>query len=127
MVQKINVYEDIEGTEYPAGRRTRVLVGVDSPLQAEHYVVGTAMVHPGGGVPEHSHETEETYLIMSGTGIMTIEGEEVPVKADDVIHLKPWQPHELKNTGDTEMRTIFVYAPKMVVDHWAQEASGELK
>lgn len=127
MIHKINTYRDIEGTEYPAGRRTRVLVGVDSPLQAEHYVVGTASVHPGGGVPAHAHETEETYMILSGTGIMIIDGEEVPVQADDVIHLEPMQPHELRNTGGTEMKTIFVYAPKMVVDHWAQEARGELK
>ena len=127
MVNKINVYEDIEGTEYPAGRRTRVLVGVDSPLQSSQYVIGTAMVHPGGGVPEHEHETEETYLIMSGTGVMIIDGEEVPIKADDVIYLPPMQKHELKNTGDTEMKTIFVYAPAVVVDHWAQESRGELK
>lgn len=127
MVYKLNTFEDLEGIEYPAGRCTRVLVGVDSPLQAEHYVVGTAMVHPGGGVPGHAHETEETYLIMSGSGIMIIDGEEVAIKANDVVYLKPMQKHELKNTGDTEMRTIFVYAPKLVVDHWAKEASGELK
>lgn len=120
-IHKISIYQDIEGTEFPAGRRTRVLVGVDSPLQAEHYVVGTANVHPGGGVPEHAHETEETYIILSGTGEMIIDGEPVPIKSDDVIYLPPMQRHELKNTGDTEMRTIFVYAPKMVVEHWAQE------
>lgn len=125
-IHKISIYQDIEGTEFPAGRRTRVLVGVDSPLQAEHYVVGTANVHPGGGVPEHAHETEETYIILSGTGEMIIDGEPVPIKSDDVIYLPPMQRHELKNTGDTEMRTIFVYAPKMVVEHWEQESKGEL-
>lgn len=81
---------------------------------------------PGGGVPEHAHETEETYIILSGTGEMIIDGEPVPIKSDDVIYLPPMQRHELKNTGDTEMRTIFVYAPKMVVEHWAQESKGEL-
>lgn len=126
MVHKINTF-DIEGTEFPAGRRTRVLVGVDSPLQADNYVIGTAMVHPGGGVPEHAHETEETYLILSGTGVMVIDGKEVPIKADDVIYLPRMQRHELRNTGDTEMRTVFVYSPAEVVEHWAQEASGELK
>lgn len=127
MVHQLNIYQDIEGTEFPAGRRTRVLVGKDSPLQADRYVVGTADVHPGGGVPEHAHETEETYIILSGEGVMTIDGEDFPVKANDVIYLEPLQKHELRNTGTTEMRTFFVYAPKMVVDHWAQESRGELK
>lgn len=111
-IHKISIYQDIEGTEFPAGRRTRVLVGVDSPLQAEHYVVGTANVHPGGGVPEHAHETEETYIILSGTGEMIIDGEPVPIKSDDVIYLPPMQRHELKNTGDTEMRTILCTRPR---------------
>lgn len=127
MIHKLNIYRDVTGTEFPAGRRTRVLVGAGSPLQAEHYVVGTASVHPGGGVPEHAHETEETYLILSGTGEMVIDGERIPIQADDVIYLEPWQKHELKNTGETEMITVFVYAPKMVVEHWAQEAAGQLR
>ncbi|MBQ6365363.1 MAG: cupin domain-containing protein [Oscillospiraceae bacterium] len=126
-MRKLNIYKELEGTEFPAGRRTRVFVGADSPLQADRYVVGTADVHPGGGVPEHAHETEETYIILSGTGVMLVDGEEVPIGPNDVIYLEPMQPHELRNTGDTEMRTMFVYAPKMVVDHWAQETSGELK
>ena len=127
MVHKINVYEDIDGIEYPAGRCTRVLVGLDSALKSNNYVIGTSTVHPGGGVPEHAHETEETYLILSGEGIMIIDGKEVPIKADDVIYLPPMQRHELKNTGKHEMRTVFVYSPAIVVDHWAQEARGELK
>ncbi len=127
MIQKINTYKDVAGVEYPTGRRTRVLVGVDSPIQAKNYVVGMSEVHPGGGVPEHTHETEETYLILSGEGIMIIDGEEVPVKTGDVIYLMPMQQHELKNTGETEMKTVFVYSPAVVVDHWAQEARGELK
>lgn len=127
MSTKINIYEDIEGTEYPAGRRTRVLVGAGSPLEAENYVVGTSTVYPGGGVPCHSHEAEETYLILSGTGVITLDGKEIPVKENDVIYVPSMQSHELKNTGDEDMRTIFVYAPAGVAEHWAQEASGTLK
>ena len=50
-MEKINGLIDIEGTEFPAGRRTRVVVGVDSPLQAQHFVQGIVMIHTGGAVP----------------------------------------------------------------------------
>lgn len=126
-MELINGIMDIEGTEYPAGRRTRVVVGVDSPLQAEHFVQGIVMIHPGGAVPEHDHETEETYTILSGTGEMTVGDETKPVKENDVIYMKPFVKHGLVNTGKEEMKMMFVYAPKMVVEHWAQEESGELK
>ena len=127
-VHKLNVYEDIAGTVFPAGRHGRVIVGVDSPLQAEGYVVGTSdLFANGGAVPEHDHETEETYLILSGSGVMTVDGEAVPAKAGDAFYMQPWQKHGLVNTGDTVMRILYVYAPKMVVDHWAKETSGELK
>lgn len=125
-MEYINVL-DLEGTEFPAGRRTRVLVGVDSPLQAEHYVQGLTMIHPGGSIPEHDHDTEETYTILSGNGEMTVDGEVCQVKKYDVLHMKPWQKHGLKNMGDTEMEVMFVYAPKKVAEHWAQESSGELE
>lgn len=32
-IHKISIYQDIEGTEFPAGRRTRVLVGVTAPCR----------------------------------------------------------------------------------------------
>ena len=55
----INIYKDIEGTVFPAGRHTRVLVGVNSPLKADNYVIGTSTVFPGGSVPEaHVHAAE---------------------------------------------------------------------
>lgn len=125
-MEKINGLIDTEGTEFPAGRRTRVVVGVDSPLQAQHFVQGIVMIHPGGAVPEHDHETEETYTILSGTGEMMVDGEIQAVKENDVIYMKPFVTHGLKNTGTEEMKMMFVYAPKMVAAHWDQETKGEL-
>lgn len=128
MANKLNVYRDIPGTVFPAGRHGRVIVGVDSPLQAQGYVVGTSDLFPhGGAVPEHDHETEETYLILSGSGVMTVDGVPCPAEAGDAFQMKPWQKHGLVNTGAEVMRILYVYAPKMVVDHWAKEKSGELK
>ena len=42
----INV-ADVGGTEFPAGRRTRVLVGPDAPLEAERFVMGHVTIYPG--------------------------------------------------------------------------------
>ena len=63
----INV-ADVGGVEFPAGRRTRVLVGPDAPLEAERFVMGHVTIFPGGSVPIHSHEQEEVYFIIEGEG-----------------------------------------------------------
>ena len=122
----VNLY-DLEGIEYPAGRRSRVLVGDNGALQGEHFVQGYSIIYPGCGIPEHDHAAEETYFIYSGSGSITVDGETRPLKAGDIVLVPSGLPHRLFNDGDTDMHMMYVYAPKMVVDHWAKELSGELK
>ncbi|BAS28238.1 dimethylsulfonioproprionate lyase family protein [Limnochorda pilosa] len=118
--------QEIPGEEFPAGRRTRVLVGPNGPLEAEHFVEGYVSIHPGGKVPLHDHEQEEVYLVLSGRGEIQVGDEVEPVEGVTAIYLPPGKPHELRNTGEAEMVMVFVYAPKGVVSHWAQEREGEL-
>lgn len=118
---------DIPGQEFPAGRRTRVLVGPGSPVAAERFVLGYVTVHPGGAVPLHAHEQEEVYLVLSGRGMMRVGGEVEPVEPVTAVHIPSGAPHELRNTGDTEMVMVFVYAPAGVVAHWAEEQAGRLR
>ena len=85
------------------------------------------MVYKGGGIPEHEHETVESYTILKGTGVMEVDGEEQAVKEGDCIFIPSNLKHALHNTGEDELHMMFVYAPSIVVDHWAKEQSGELK
>lgn len=123
---KINLYE-IEGVEYPAGRLSRVLVGDNGAIQGSHFVQGYSIIHPGGSIPIHEHVPEETYFVISGNGKMTLGNEVFSVKAGDLVLVPSGISHGLHNDSDAEMHVMYVYAPKMIVDHWAQELSGELK
>jgi mannose-6-phosphate isomerase-like protein (cupin superfamily) len=125
-MQKVNIF-DLEGTEYPAGRRTRVLLGENGAIDGEYFCQGYSDIYPGGAIPLHDHVTVESYTIITGTGEMSVDGETLPVKAGDFIYIDRGKEHSLKNTGQENMHVMFVYAPKMIVDHWAQELKGELK
>lgn len=118
---------NVEGTEFPAGRRTRVLLGENGEINGEHFCQGYVVIYPGGYIPEHEHVTVESYTILQGSGIMTVDGESQPITAGELVYMESGKSHGLRNTGDTDMHMMFVYAPKMVVDHWAQEKAGELK
>jgi quercetin dioxygenase-like cupin family protein len=123
---KHNIF-DIEGTEFPAGRCTRVMLGENGAVNGDHFCQGYVVIYPGGSVPAHEHPTVESYTILSGSGEMTVDGETLPVKAGDFVYIPVGLDHMLKNIGEDDMHMMFVYAPKMIVDHWAQEQKGELK
>ncbi len=125
-MQKMNIY-DIEGTEFPAGRRTRVMLGENGGINGEHFCQGFVVIYPGGSIPAHDHVTVESYTILKGQGEMMVDGEVQTIKEGDFVYIPSGKSHGLKNTGDEDMHMMFVYAPKMIVDHWAQESAGELK
>lgn len=125
-MEKVNIF-DIEGMELPAGRRTRVVIGDNGAIKGDLFCQGYVVIYPGGGIPMHEHGTVESYTIISGVGEMTVAGETTPLKAGDCVYVPRGEPHSLVNNGDADMHMMFVYAPKIVVDHWGEELSGKLK
>ena len=119
----INV-ADVGGVEFPAGRRTRVLVGLNAPLEAERFVMGHVTIYSGGAVPLHSHEQEEVYYIAAGEGSIAVNEEIRKVRTGDCIYIRPQNTHMLKNTATENMIMMFCYAPKKVAEHWAEELKG---
>mgnify|MGYP000136465867 FL=1 len=85
-MEKVNIW-DIEGTEFPAGRRTRVILGQNGAMEGSKFCQGYVVVHRGGGIPEHDHETVESYTILKGHGEMEVDGEKQPVKEGDCIFI----------------------------------------
>ncbi|MDR3077347.1 MAG: cupin domain-containing protein, partial [Planctomycetota bacterium] len=57
---------------------------------------------------------------------MTVADETAEVGEGDCVFIEKNQEHSLDNNGSEDLRLMFVYAPKIVVDHWAREKSGEL-
>jgi quercetin dioxygenase-like cupin family protein len=76
---KINNIDFVKGTDFPAGRHTRVLVGPGAQIEAQNFVMGHVTIYPGGCVPLHSHEQEEVYLILSGEGLICINDLNLPL------------------------------------------------
>jgi mannose-6-phosphate isomerase-like protein (cupin superfamily) len=119
--------EQIVGERFPSRRHTRVFVGGQSALQAEHFVSGLVVIDPGGSVPLHAHEQEEVYYILKGTGEMTVGDETEVFDSVSAIYIPANVSHALRNTGTDELHMLFVYAPAGIVEHWQQERTGQLK
>jgi len=67
------------------------------------------VLHPGAGIGYHPQKEDEVYYVLSGTGIMQMNGNEFPVKAGDAILTRPGSSHGLKQTGKDDLVLIISY------------------
>lgn len=62
---------------------------------------------PGAAVDYHVHEGEfESYYILSGNGVYSDNGEEIPVSAGTVTFTPSGKGHGLLNTGNEKLTFI---------------------
>src|SRR5690606_38599792 len=72
-----------------------------------HHSIVMLYVPPHAEIALHSHETEETYVVIQGTGTMLRNGGDVEVGPGTFIYMPPWCDHGIRNTG-TEMLTVLL-------------------
>jgi mannose-6-phosphate isomerase-like protein (cupin superfamily) len=71
---------------------------------------------PGASEGDHTHGAhgegralEEIYYVLSGNGMMRIDGEEVAVAPGDAIMVPPGVDHGLYNTGAEPLRLVLLF------------------
>ncbi|HKQ80429.1 MAG TPA: cupin domain-containing protein [Blastocatellia bacterium] len=67
------------------------------------------VLHPGAAIGYHLQKEDEIYYILSGEGVMQMNGKEFPVKPGDAILTRPGSSHGLKQTGKDDLALIIVY------------------
>ena len=78
----------VETTQCPCGEAARVLTR-DDPVPA-----GVHFVRIDGDAKVHYHlRTSETYIVLSGSGEMELDGERHPVREGDVVFIPPGTRH----------------------------------
>ncbi len=63
-------------------------------------------VEPGGFTPRHHHPYEHEIYVVEGQGEV-YEGDEAhPIKAGDVVLVKPDEVHQFKNRGESPLKFL---------------------
>ena len=78
---------------------------------AENLAITLVEMEPGGVQHVHSHEPEQMYYILEGSGIMTVDDEREQVEAGDCIYFPSFAKHGLENTGGTVLRYLSAASP----------------
>jgi uncharacterized cupin superfamily protein len=63
------------------------------------------------GIHTHEADNEEIYVVISGRGLMHLDGDQFEVGAGHVIVNRPGGTHGLKNIGDEELRLVVIEVP----------------
>lgn len=91
------------------GARTTPLVG--PAIGSDSFITGYTSFGPATEIAFHSHNCQESVVLMEGTAVLDIDGLEIPLKAHDVTFIPANVSHRFRNLSRTEpMKILWIYA-----------------
>ena len=78
--------------------------------QSDTITCGVAELGPGDWLIPHRHAAAEVCYILEGTGVLTLEGKDTPLKAGDALFIPSMAEHGSRQTGEGMFRTFYVFA-----------------
>lgn len=107
-------YETAELLELP-GRDVRIYIGTDKstcPVKSDHMTMGLTTVPAHSDMMPHTHFSEEEIIfILEGEGEVIVGGVCEPLKPLVAVKFPLGVEHQVRNTGSTEMRFVFMFNP----------------
>lgn len=81
----------------------------DEDFATQWSFVDHVILPPGASIGAHTHgKNEEMYIILSGSGVMTVDGETRTVHRGDMILNRVNGTHGLENTSNADVELLVV-------------------
>lgn len=84
-------------------------------LDIRSFGMNLVEIEPGDRIPEHDEtprDQEEVYVVLAGTAVAVVDGEEHAAPAGTYIRLDPEPLRTIVNVGDDPVRLLLVSAPR---------------
>jgi quercetin dioxygenase-like cupin family protein len=98
--------ESADPIELPQGSWSRMLV-TGARVDGNTSSLGYSVFTPGTVLTPVKHETEEVAYVVAGSGELRLEGEAVPFREGDAVHIPAGTWHAVANSGDTDVIMVF--------------------
>ena len=98
--------DDVEPIPLPGGSWSRMVLN-DKSVSGNTASLGYSVFTPGCVTAMVSHETEEVAYVLSGTGELRLDGENVPFAAGQGLFVPAGVWHAVANTGSEDMVMVF--------------------
>lgn len=93
--------EDISPLAVPCGESRRLVTRADTPH------LGVHVTHITAGELHHHNHTEEVYYVLSGEGVLELDGAQQPVRAGTAVLIPPGVRHR----GWGDFTTMIITSP----------------
>ena len=97
------------GTEPTCG--VRVVHPTNPKSRSKNHSIAMLYVPPHAKLDLHNHEAEETYCILSGTGVLMFREGRQDIGPGHFIYLAPWSEHGIENTGTELLVALLATSP----------------
>jgi quercetin dioxygenase-like cupin family protein len=96
---------------YERGGGARTTPLVSPAVGASGFINGITSFDPGVAVPFHSHNCEESVVLLEGEAALDIEGEEHLLQVLDTTWIPPNVSHRFRNLSrTTSMKILWIYS-----------------
>jgi mannose-6-phosphate isomerase-like protein (cupin superfamily) len=72
--------------------------------------LGVARILKDQSLEAHRHLQPETYFVLSGSGVVTIEHKEIEVASNSMIFIPGDALHQINNYSDEELRILYLFS-----------------
>jgi len=94
--------------ERGGGASTTPLVGPS--IGASGFINRITSFAPGSAIPFHSHNCEESVMLLEGEAVLEIDGRHIPLQPLDTTWIPPNVSHRFRNSsGIRPMRIFWIY------------------
>ena len=88
----------------------------DGTTPSDTMTAGLTRLPPGGWLGRHSHEATEIYHVLSGEGVVHLDGEVKHVRHGRMVFIPSDCIHGVHNTGGRDLEFFYVYAADSAAD-----------
>jgi mannose-6-phosphate isomerase-like protein (cupin superfamily) len=87
-------------------------MGKATLFESPRLMVGLNSFEPGQEHKLHAHPgLDKVYQVLSGQGVVVLEGREVPMRAGQMLVAPEGVPHGIRNTGRERLVVLAILAP----------------
>lgn len=87
-------------------------MGKSTLYESPRLLVGLNAFEPGQAHALHAHAgMDKVYQVIEGAGTFLLEGQELPMKAGDLLVAPAGIPHGVRNTSGARLLVLLILAP----------------
>ena len=75
----------------------------------QNLTIGVTETFPGGAPPMHSHEGEESHVLLEGDILYALGDTTFTIKAPYMVNIPPGVPHAFKNIGNKTVNMVVIF------------------